>query len=66
VVDYFHRAFHLPRHWLHSYQWFQKLMKRHDIHHWTRGNYGIVFFWMDWLGRTLRDDFPFEKENLFP
>ena len=63
--NYFHSAFHIERHWLNRFQWFRRLVKRHDIHHWAPCNYGILFFWMDWLFGTLREDLPTAKENIF-
>lgn len=47
------------------HRFMQQLIKRHDIHHFARSNYGIVFFGIDRLFGTLRDEFPTEKQNIF-
>ena len=66
VVERFHSAFHLEKHWLHRYKSFQKLIKLHDIHHYDNVNYGIVFFGMDKIFGTFRNDYPKQKQNIFP
>lgn len=66
VVNYFHRAFHIDKHWLNRFGWFRRLVRLHDIHHWEPGNYGIVFFAMDRLFGTYRAEFPPAKKSLFP
>ncbi|MDA2935800.1 sterol desaturase family protein [Patescibacteria group bacterium AH-259-L05] len=66
VVQYFHIVFHIPSHWLHRFKRFKRLIKLHDIHHWAPCNYGIVFFWVDRIFKTLREDMPKEKEDIFP
>jgi len=65
AVANFHKWFHLPRHPLHNYQWFQDLIKYHDIHHWEPSNYGIVFMFMDRLCGTFRSEFPLRKTDIF-
>ena len=65
VVNYFHSVFHLKRHFLHRFAWFRHLIKLHDIHHWTPGNYGIVFFFMDRIFGTLKEEFPRTQEDVF-
>ena len=65
VILLFHAAFHVKGHLLWRYKWFRRLVRRHDIHHWTRANYGILFFGLDRLFGTLRDDFPAEKQEIF-
>jgi len=66
VVNYFHEAFHVDNHWLNRFEWFKRLVKLHDIHHWAACNYGIVFFGMDRLLGTLREETPTQKEEIFP
>ncbi len=66
VVNYLHKAFHLDGHWLNRFGWFRNLVRLHDIHHWAACNYGILFFGMDRLFKTLREEFPAQKEILFP
>ena len=65
VILLFHAAFHVKGHLLWRFKWFRRLVRRHDIHHWTRANYGILFFGLDRLFGTLRDDFPAEKQEIF-
>jgi sterol desaturase/sphingolipid hydroxylase (fatty acid hydroxylase superfamily) len=66
VVGIFHDVYHLPDHWLHQFRWFRRLMYLHDLHHWTRCNYGIVVFWMDRLFCTYRQEKPSVPINVFP
>ncbi len=65
VVSYFHKAFHLPHHWLQQYAWFKHLTKLHDIHHYRVANYGIVFFFMDRLFGTYTAQMPKKKSSTF-
>lgn len=65
VVSYFHRAFHLPHHWLHKYNWFRNLTKLHDIHHYQVANYGIVFFFMDRLFGTYKTSVSKKPNTVF-
>lgn len=65
IVSYFHKAFHLPHHWLHKYAWFRKLTELHDIHHYSVANYGIVFFFMDRLFGTYQQTMPKKKTQVF-
>lgn len=62
VVDYFHRVFHLPNHWLHRYPWFQDLIVLHDAHHYGLVNFGIIFQMFGPVSRSI----PAKSENLFP
>jgi hypothetical protein len=67
VVGVFHDLFHVPKnHWVHRFSWFQRLMFLHDLHHWQRCNYGIVFFWMDRLFGTFCQAKPAAPVNVFP
>jgi sterol desaturase/sphingolipid hydroxylase (fatty acid hydroxylase superfamily) len=66
VISYLHDAFHVEGHWLERFAWFHRIRRLHDIHHWQPGNYGILFFWMDALCGTLREEFPAQRENIFP
>lgn len=66
VIGVVHSAFHVDGHWLNRFAWFRRLVRLHDIHHWTPANYGILFFGMDRLFGTLREDFPAAKEPIFP
>ena len=66
VLGALHQAFHTQDHWLKRFQWFQTLVRRHDIHHWAAGNYGIALFFMDRLFGTLREDLPPAPEPMFP
>jgi sterol desaturase/sphingolipid hydroxylase (fatty acid hydroxylase superfamily) len=66
VIGYLHERFHVDGHWLQRFSWFRRIRRLHDIHHWRPCNYGILFFWMDRLFGTLREDFPRERENIFP
>ncbi len=66
VVNRLHKAFHIDGHWLNRFGWFKSLVVLHDIHHWAPCNYGILFFGMDRLFNTLREEFPRQKEVLFP
>lgn len=65
VVSYFHKAFHVPHHWLQKYAWFRKLTELHDIHHYQVANYGIVFFFMDRLFGTYKQELPKKKSEVF-
>ncbi|MEK6822545.1 MAG: sterol desaturase family protein [Nanoarchaeota archaeon] len=66
IGEYFHRAFHVRHHWLQRFAWFRRLVMLHDIHHTGPYNYGIVFFWMDRLFGTLREEFPAGEQERFP
>jgi sterol desaturase/sphingolipid hydroxylase (fatty acid hydroxylase superfamily) len=66
VISYLHNRFHVEGHWLERFAWFRRIRRLHDIHHWQPGNYGILFFWMDRLFGTLREDFPPKRVNIFP
>ena len=66
VVDALHKAFHIQGHWLIQFGWFRTMVRRHDIHHWAVGNYGIAFFFMDRIFGTLREEFPAVHEEMFP
>ena len=66
VISYLHSSFHVEGHWLERFAWFRRVRRLHDIHHWQPCNYGILFFWMDRLFGTLREDFPPRRENIFP
>lgn len=64
--SYFHTIYHLPKHWLHQFQLFQRLMQYHDIHHYGPWNYGITFFWFDRVAGTLQKEIPRHQQELFP
>ncbi len=66
VLGALHQAFHTQNHWLSRFRWFRTIERRHDIHHWVVGNYGIAFFFMDRIFGTLRDEFPEGPEEMFP
>ena len=66
VIAYLHGRFHVAGHWLQRFGWFRRVRRLHDIHHWQPCNYGILFFGMDRLFGTLREEFPARRENLFP
>lgn len=66
VISYLHDRFHVEGHWLTKFAWFQRVRRLHDIHHWQPCNYGILFFWMDRLFGTLREDFPPQRIDIFP
>lgn len=63
IVAKMHSAFHVNKHFLWKFKWFQKLVKLHDIHHYDNVNYGICFFFMDRLFGTYRDTFPIDKDG---
>ena len=65
AVQYFHRAFHLPHHWLQNYTWFRNLTHLHDIHHYENANYGIVLFFMDRVFGTYTKEVPAKKKIVF-
>ncbi|MDA2921805.1 sterol desaturase family protein, partial [Patescibacteria group bacterium AH-259-L07] len=65
-IHYVHEAFHKLDHWLHRYAWFKRLEKLHKGHHLARCNYGLIFSWWDKRKKTLREEIPTEKEDLFP
>lgn len=50
--------------------WFQKKLERlaylHDLHHYARCNFGIVFFWLDRMFGTFRTDVAAIAINVFP
>ena len=66
VISYLHGRFHVEGHWLQRYAWFRRIRRLHDIHHWQPCNYGILFFGLDRLFGTLRDEFPRERIGIFP
>jgi sterol desaturase/sphingolipid hydroxylase (fatty acid hydroxylase superfamily) len=66
VISYLHCRFHVDSHWLQRFAWFRRLRRLHDIHHWQPCNYGILFFGLDRLFGTLREDFPAHRQNIFP
>lgn len=66
VISYLHGRFHIRGHWLERFAWFRRIRRLHDIHHWQPCNYGILFFEIDRLCGTLRDEFPAERQNIFP
>jgi sterol desaturase/sphingolipid hydroxylase (fatty acid hydroxylase superfamily) len=63
IVAQMHSAFHITGHFLWKYEWFQKLVKLHDIHHYDNVNYGICFFFMDRLCGTYRNTFPVDENG---
>ncbi len=65
VINYFHRAFHVRGHWLLRFAWFRRRVRLHDIHHFERANYGILFFGLDRLWGTYAEEFPAAKRDLF-
>ncbi len=65
VINYFHSAFHVRGHWLKRHAWFRRLTRLHDIHHFERANYGILFFGIDKLCGTFRAEFPHKKQDIF-
>lgn len=51
-----HRTYHIPDHWLNSYQWFRIEKYRHFIHHYNPNkNYGISSHFTDKLLNTWID-----------
>ena|SRR5258708_5820087 len=66
VVSIMHDLYHLPNCRLSRFAWFRELVRLHDIHHYARGNYGIVFFWFDRLFGTYVEDMPSTPLNVFP
>ena len=61
VISYLHSKFHVKNHWLAKNSRFVKIQKLHDIHHWGPYNYGIVFYGLDWIFGTYKDEFPDSK-----
>lgn len=66
VVSLMHMQFHLPQSKLRTLPWFQKLVHYHDVHHFARANYGIVFMGMDRVFGTFQKQIPKHTENVFP
>lgn len=66
ILSYMHASFHVPKHWLAKYGWYQKTVHRHDIHHLKPANYGVLFYFIDRLMGTLSDEMPATKLELFP
>ena len=66
VISYLHGSFHVPGHRLERFAWFRRIRRLHDIHHWQPCNYGILFFGLDRLCGTLREDFPPARIDIFP
>lgn len=64
--SYFHTVYHISDHWLHRFQWFQRLITCHDIHHLGHWNYGITFFWFDRIAGTFKAELPTDESELFP
>lgn len=63
IVANMHSLFHIRKHALWRFKWFQKLVKLHDIHHYDNCNYGICFFFMDRLFGTYRETFPRDENG---
>ncbi|MBP9686927.1 MAG: sterol desaturase family protein [Candidatus Doudnabacteria bacterium] len=66
VVSIMHMQFHLPQSRLRKLSWFQKLVHYHDVHHYARANYGIVFMGMDRVFGTFQKHLPPQTHNVFP
>lgn len=66
VVSIMHQQFHLPNSRLQKYTYFKKLVHFHDVHHYVRGNYGIVFLTMDRIFGTFQDTIPVQPQDIFP
>jgi len=65
VVWYFHRLFHIPRHFLSRNKYFIYLRKIHDLHHLdTTSNFTITIPAMDFLMGTFTNNV-LERRNTF-
>ena len=60
-----HETFHIEGYYLNRFGWYRRLVKIHDIHHYGPWNYGIAFFWIDWLLGTMNEKLPAEKRENF-
>lgn len=53
--DVFHDSFHIKRHWLRKVPGYNKMQRRHFLHHVNmRCNFGIYGFGWDWFFGSLR------------
>ena len=51
-----HRAYHVDKHWLNTYDWFRREKRRHYLHHYqTDKNYGIASHFLDRIMGTWID-----------
>jgi sterol desaturase/sphingolipid hydroxylase (fatty acid hydroxylase superfamily) len=66
VVSWMHMQFHVVSSPLKHSTYFQKLVLFHDVHHYVRANYGIVFMGMDRVFGTFVREVPTRTENIFP
>lgn len=66
VVSWMHMQFHVPNSPLRRSAYFQRLVVFHDVHHYVRANYGIVFMGMDRLFGTFVSELPKSTQDIFP